>query len=226
MSAAREEQLRNSWEVNAQAWTSAVREKRIPSRNSGTDEAVFSALASMPKGWLLDLGCGEGWLSRAATEQGWRVVGIDASASLIARAREHKQAEYLVVAYDQLDTEPRLNISFDCIVCNFSMLSENVQPLLGNLRGLVSSKGSLILQTVHPWVASSAELYLDGWREERFQGWEGEFSAAMPWFFRTLESWFSELGTAGWVVTTLREPADRASGKPLSLLLVCEAASR
>jgi 2-polyprenyl-3-methyl-5-hydroxy-6-metoxy-1,4-benzoquinol methylase len=176
----------------------------------------------MPKGRLLDVGCGEGWLSRAAAEQGWSVCAVDASASLIARACEHHQAEYLVVDYDALDTEPRLNTEFDCIVCNFSILSEDIRTLLRNLRSLVRPNGFLVVQTVHPWVASGAEPYLDGWREERFEGWDGGFEAPMPWFFRTLESWFSELGAAGWVVTTLREPADRASGKPLSVLLVCE----
>src|SRR5688572_23899372 len=220
MSAAREEQLRSSWEVNAPAWTSAVRENRIASRNAGTNDAVLSVLASMPKGRLLDVGCGEGWLSRAATEQGWRVVGVDASAPLIDRAREHTNAEYLVLDYDQLEIRLRLKGPFDCIVCNYAILSEDIRPLLTSLRGLVSPKGSFVVQTVHPWVVSSDQPYIDGWREESFKGWEGEFKAAMPWFFRTLESWFAELNAAGWFVVSLREPADPASGKPLSLLLV------
>jgi 2-polyprenyl-3-methyl-5-hydroxy-6-metoxy-1,4-benzoquinol methylase len=220
MSAAREERLRNSWEVNAQAWTSVVRENRIASRNAGTNEAVLSILASMTKGRLLDVGCGEGWLSRAATEQGWRVVGVDASAPLIDRAREHVQAEYLVIDYDQLGDQLSRRSPFDCIVCNFAILSEDIQPLLTTLRTLLSPKGSLILQTVHPWIACGDQPYVEGWREESFQGWEGEFKVSMPWFFRTLESWFSELSRAGWVVSTLREPVDPVSGKPLSLLLV------
>jgi hypothetical protein len=105
-------------------------------------------------------------------------------------------------------------------VCNFAILSEDIRPLLTTLRRLLSPKGSFVLQTVHPWIACGDQPYAEGWREESFQGWEGEFKASMPWFFRTLESWFSELSSAGWLVSKLQEPFDPASGKPLSLLLV------
>jgi 2-polyprenyl-3-methyl-5-hydroxy-6-metoxy-1,4-benzoquinol methylase len=223
MTTGREEQLRQSWEANAQAWTSAVREHRIPSRNAGTDQAIVSILAALPKGRLLDIGCGEGWLSRAATDQGWQVVGVDASAGLIERAREHTGTEYYLLRYDDIKHEPSVRRPFDCIVCNFALLGEEIQPLLTSLRRLLTSHGSLVIQTVHPWTASGDQHYQDGWREETFEGWEGGFTAVMPWFFRTLASWFSELASAGFHVVKLQEPADRASGRPLSLLLVCTA---
>jgi 2-polyprenyl-3-methyl-5-hydroxy-6-metoxy-1,4-benzoquinol methylase len=159
-----EKQLRQSWEANAQAWTSAVRGHRIPSRNAGTDEAIVSTLPSMPKGTLLDIGCGEGWLSRAAAQRGWEAIGVDASAALIERAREHSGAEYHVIAYE--DIRHFVRGTFDCIVCNFSLLGEEIRPLLTSLRDLLSSDGSLVIQTVHPWTATNDQPYQDGWREE------------------------------------------------------------
>ena len=42
----------------------------------------------------------------------------------------------------------------------------------------------------------------------------------MPWFFRTLPRWVADLGEAGLVVESLREPPDPNTGRPLSLLVV------
>lgn len=218
----REERLRQSWEINADAWTSAVRERRIPSRNAGTDRAILSTLTALPKGELLDVGCGEGWLSREAAQQGWNVVGVDGSAALIERAREIPGAEYLVMDYREMARHAAFSRRFDSIVCNFSILEEDVKDLLAGFRDLLKPGGSLVIQTVHPWPACGDQPYRDGWREETFEGWDDGFTAAMPWFFRTLSSWFAELSAANFRVTALIEPVDSAAARPLSLILVCE----
>lgn len=212
--------LRVSWEQNADAWTASVRERLIPSRNAGTDEAIVSLLGSLPKGRLLDLGCGEGWLSRAAADQGWRVTGVDASESLILRARECAGAEYITVSYDELNHRPGFTGSFHVVVSNFSLLGEHVSSLLAAVHQMLAPGGMFVIQTVHPWVAASDGAYKDGWREETFDGWSKRFESAMPWYFRTLESWFLELKNAGFAVSELREPCSRESGLALSLLLV------
>src|SRR3954453_1866891 len=125
-----EANLQVSWERNADAWTASVREHLIPSRRAGTDEAVVSLLLSLPKGRLLDLGCGEGWLSRAATDQGWRVTGVDASEPLILRAREYAGAEYISLSYNDLNCRPEFADCFDVIVANFSLLGEDISSVL------------------------------------------------------------------------------------------------
>jgi len=221
-----ENRLRTSWDANARAWTSVVRESRIPSRNAGTNQAILSALPSLAKGRLLDVGCGEGWLARAATEQGWTTIGIDASAPLIERAREISDTPYFVIGYAQIAGHPSLAGGFECIVCNFSILGEDVKSLLTALRNLLRPDGALVIQTVHPWAACAERPYSNGWREETFQGWSGEFKEPMPWFFRTLQSWISELAGAGLEVLRLEEPVDPSSGRPLSLLMVCKAAGQ
>jgi 2-polyprenyl-3-methyl-5-hydroxy-6-metoxy-1,4-benzoquinol methylase len=219
-----EDRLRKSWEANAEAWTSAVRESRIPSRNAGTNQAILSVVASLSKGRLLDVGCGEGWLARAAMEQGWNVIGIDASAALIERAKQISDARYFVIDYAQLTTDPNLAGNFECIVCNFSILGEEVRSLLTALRDLLRPGGALVIQTVHPWAACGEQPYRNGWREETFQGWSGGFTEPMPWFFRTLQSWFSELAGANLEVLRLEEPADPVSGRPLSIVMICKPA--
>jgi 2-polyprenyl-3-methyl-5-hydroxy-6-metoxy-1,4-benzoquinol methylase len=213
-----DEKIRESWERNAEPWTAVVRKQQIPSRNAGTDQAIVGAIRELPKGTLLDVGCGEGWLCRAAVEDGWNVTGIDGSAALIERAREF-EGEYFVADYADL----QLDRTFDCIVCNYSILAERIDGLFRHLRSLLAPAGTLLIQTPHPWMACGDAPYADGWREETFQGWQQTFASAMPWYFRTLESWVRELNDAGLLMKEAREPLNPATGRPLSLLLVCAA---
>jgi 2-polyprenyl-3-methyl-5-hydroxy-6-metoxy-1,4-benzoquinol methylase len=62
------EQLRLSWQANADAWTTAVRGQRIESRRLVTDAAILQTILALALAPLriLDLGCGEGWLRRTA----------------------------------------------------------------------------------------------------------------------------------------------------------------
>jgi SAM-dependent methyltransferase len=216
-----ESRLRASWDANASAWTAAVRGGAIPSRRAGTDGAVLRALAPLPPGSILDVGCGEGWLARALAGRGHRVVGLDASAPLVESARAHGGGEFRVLSYDALAVEPTLAGPgpYDAVVCNFSLLGEELAPLLRALRGLLADGAPLVVQTVHPFTAGGQAPYRDGWREETFAGFGGSFGASMPWYFRTVGGWLRLFAESGLRVDAFEEPIDPATGRPLSLLL-------
>lgn len=233
-----ETRLRDSWVANADSWTRAVRDGRIPSRRAGTDAAVVALcaelLAARPGGTgagrprALDVGCGEGWLTRALAERGADALGIDASPPLIeaARAAGGEGAAYEVASYDDLVADAgRVAGPFDLVACNFALLGDPVAPLLAALRRRLSAGGALVVQTVHPWVAVGDGPYEGGWREERFAAFDEPFPSSMPWYFRTLGAWLAELAAAGLVVRRLDEPLHPETRRPLSLLLHCTAAA-
>jgi len=60
--AAPEQAIAESWTANADAWTTAVRDGLIPSREAGTNAAILAACLQHGAGPVLDVGCGEGWL--------------------------------------------------------------------------------------------------------------------------------------------------------------------
>jgi hypothetical protein len=47
-----------------------------------------------------------------------------------------------------------------------------------------------------------------------------QFTASMPYYFRTFSRWVEELSAAGFSVLRCREPLHPETGRPLSLLLV------
>lgn len=216
-------QQKASWVANATAWTTAVRGGQIASRRSGTDAAIVEACQAESEMRVLDVGCGEGWLARALAARGARVTGIDASAPLIVAARAAGGAAYDVVEYANLARDAALVPGpFDVIVCNFALLDKDLVPLLRGLSSRLASTGRLLIQTVHPFVAAGAEGYHDGWREERFSAFGDGFSAPMPWFYRTFESWQRALWESDVSIYRLREPRG-ADGVVLSLLFECHA---
>lgn len=215
------EHLQLSWSANAEAWTRAVREGRIESRRLVTDAAMLGAVLAWRPARVLDLGCGEGWLCRALADHGVETVGVDASAPLIEAARRAGgSGVYHRLGYDELAQQPeRLPGGFHVAACNFSLLGDELEPLLTALRRLLLPTGALVVQTVHPWTPGGGEPYLDGWRTETFTAFGADFRMPMPWYFRTLESWSAVLRRSGYQIASLQEPAHPETGDPLSLLI-------
>jgi len=214
-----ETRLERSWRTNAAAWSRAVREQRIASRRAGSDAAIVDAVLATQARRVLDLGCGEGWLARALAARGCEVVGVDGSPELIAAANELGGARFERASYAELAARAAGFGRFDAVACNFALLGADLGEPLRAAHALLHAAGCLLVQTVHPWTACGEEAYADGWRNETFAAFGGEFRAPMPWYFRTLGSWADAIGAAGFRVARWIEPLDRASGRPLSLLI-------
>jgi 2-polyprenyl-3-methyl-5-hydroxy-6-metoxy-1,4-benzoquinol methylase len=123
------------WQKNAGVWAAAVRTQAIESRRVITDEAILDAVLQVGGSRILDVGCGEGWLARRLAGSGRDVVGFDGSRELIDRAKSDGGAEFIHLDYDSFARTPRqVGHGFDAAVCNFSILSDDIRPLLGGIR--------------------------------------------------------------------------------------------
>ena len=214
--------LQDSWQHNAQAWIQAVRSGAIESRRQITDQAILLAVMGRQPRQVLDLGCGEGWLLRALAERGIDTVGVDGDARLVESARAAGSAPVHLATYDQLvEAQVDVGHGYEVVCANFALLHQDIIPLFCALHGLLASDGALIIQTLHPW-SMAAGSYQDGWREETFTGFAGQWTP-MPWYFRTLSSWLNALDMAGFRLSSLQEPQHPQNPVPQSLLMVAQA---
>jgi 2-polyprenyl-3-methyl-5-hydroxy-6-metoxy-1,4-benzoquinol methylase len=208
--------LSESWDRNAANWTRVVRGGLISSRKAGTDDAILGAIAELAPARLLDIGCGEGWLTRAVIARtGCAAVGIDGAADLIAAARAADPAgRYHVLDYDGLGACD-VGTDFDVAVFNYALFAADIAPLLRASASRLAPGGMIVIQTLHPGAGQA-----DGWRSEDFTAFDGAGWAPMPWYYRTLDSWRAVIAEAGLEVRDMREPT-KEDGRILSLLMIC-----
>ncbi len=117
-------------------------------------------LAQMPKGYLIDVGCGNGNTLKTAQQLGWRTLGIELDAHAVKAAR----AQGLLVIQGGYDELRSLAGQADCLMC--SHVLEHVQEPLEMLRLLLAAlkpRGVLLLSTPN---ASSylRDFYGENWR--------------------------------------------------------------
>ncbi|HEV7595739.1 MAG TPA: class I SAM-dependent methyltransferase [Gemmatimonadaceae bacterium] len=215
----------DSWTRNAAPWTDAVRENRIESRKLVTNRAIVDAVLERGPRKILDIGCGEGWLVRALAEHGITGIGVDVVPSLIEQAARAGGGDFRVASYEEI-ADGHLDVKVDAVVANFSLIGkESVEGVIRHAPELLERDGALIIQTLHPLVATGDQPYLDGWRQGSWAGFSSDFSDPAPWYFRTVETWKDLITECGFGSIEVREPLHPATGKPASIIFIASQTS-
>ena len=209
-----------SWRRNAAPWTTAVRTNQIASRTLVTNAAVVNAVLSRSPRTVLDIGCGEGWLSRALATHGISSIGVDVVPALIEQARSVGGGDFRVASYEEI-AAGALDVKVDVAVANFSLIGkESVEGVIARGPSVLTGRGSLVIQTLHPVAACGDEPYVDGWRRGSWAGFSDDFSDPAPWYFRTIESWVTLIGDSGFDLVELREPLHPETQRPASMIFI------
>lgn len=99
----------------------------------------------------LDVGCGTGRNTVKLVDAGARVTGIDASAGMLARARERVGDRATLRVHDLAEPLPFADASFDIVVC--TLVLEHAPSLfapLASLARVVRAGGALVVSDIHP----------------------------------------------------------------------------
>ena len=217
-----ESKIVDAWRKNASPWIRAVREGLIESRKLCTDQAIVDAVLRCAPRAVIDLGCGEGWLTHKLSDHGLHVLGIDTVQQFIEEAQRTGKGEFRILSFEEI-VDRKLDVTVDAIVCNFSLLGkESVDGVVRAASRLLNPRGVFIVQTLHPLIDCGDAPYLDGWREGTWAGFGNDFTDPAPWYFRTLESWIRLFLNGGFQLRELREPIHPKSGKPASVIFIAE----
>lgn len=119
-------------------------------------EAVVSLLGAQPGTKLLDLACGQGWLTIPLAQCGFHVTGFDLSAALLARAEQAANQAGVKIAWvcgDMRDLPREWNDCFEYVTLTlsefgcFSNESEN-QRVLDEVARVLKAEGRFLLDIV------------------------------------------------------------------------------
>jgi SAM-dependent methyltransferase len=211
--------LRDAWEGRAANWIRWAREPGHDSYWRFHREAFLSSLPA-PGRLTLDLGCGEGRLTRDLAALGHRVIGVDLSPAMLTAAREaDPTGEYVEADVARL---PFDDDAADLAVAFMTLM--DMDDMSGAMREIarVLEPGALLLATVvHPLNSASlprgddseAGLVIRSYREQRryADGLERDgLEMTFESMHYSLEDYWRAIRDAGFVVEDLRELYDDA----------------
>ncbi len=203
------------WSRIAAEWTAWA---RAPNHDAfWAYRAALLAFIGQGAGEALDVGCGEGRISRVLKDCGYRVTAVDPVEQLVSAAEQAGSADaYKIAAAADLPFE---NCSFDLAVAyNVLMDVEDIPAAVKEIRRVLRPPGTLVVSIVHPFsdrgrfAGPEADapfvLQRSYFGRERFEGIEARDGLQMYFagWSQPLESYMAALECAGLAVTSLREP--------------------
>lgn len=116
-----------------------------------------SLLPDLHGAHVLDLGCGFGWFSRWAGQNGAaKVVGIDISENMLARAKRETQdakISYIRADLEDIKLETKAyHLVYSSLVFHYIV---NIQSLVENIYASLKPGGSLVCSIEHPIYTAS-----------------------------------------------------------------------
>jgi 2-polyprenyl-3-methyl-5-hydroxy-6-metoxy-1,4-benzoquinol methylase len=213
-----------SWKENAGNWIATIDNSEIESRRLCTNNAILETILAYSCTTLLDIGCGEGWLTRALRKNGRQSYGVDVVPAFIQHAIEKEGPYYQLHSYEDLSAGVTLPLAaFDAIVINFALIDkEDTESLVKALHKYLVTEGKVFIQTLH----SSAvdEGTTSGWKEGSWIGMKRDFTSPYQWYYRTMEDWIMLFRNAGLTIVEIKEPVHPQTKRPLSTIFVLQKA--
>lgn len=151
------------WERHAKWWQERYTNGADPEYSEYVLPMVRQRLGTAHR--VLDVGSGEGQVTRCIASLGADAVGIDPSASQVTAARKRGGATHYLRA--RAEHLPFLDATFDGIVVSMSLEHvEPFEPAVAEIARVLGPHGRLLLVLVHPLLQSPGS----GWVEDAETG--------------------------------------------------------
>lgn len=217
------------WEHIAAWWDAKQGDDGDPWHRMLIDPVVFRLLGPVSGQAVLDLACGNGYIARRLARQGAKVTGVDASAPIIARARQRGEQAGISITYyvgDAAHLDMLADETFDIAVCNMGLMDiADGEGAIHEVARVLKPSGRCVASICHPcfdtgnasgWAVERMGLTTTVWRKvsryrEVRQDWCWRRTAPDTiWqtklYHRPLSWYFRAFRAAGLALVALEEP--------------------
>lgn len=219
----------SGWEQMADWWDEKLGDEGDLWHRALIDPPLLRLVGDVKGLHMLDLACGNGYLSRRFARQGARVTGVDANAPLVERDRAREAQEPLGITYYTSDAAS-LNMledgAFDLVICNMALMDiEDAAGAIQEVARVLRPGGRFVASLSHPcfdkantsgWAIEQIYPVTTIWR--KMSQYRAITTGEMPWkieqgqivythaYHRPLSWYFRTLRSSGMVVAALEEP--------------------
>jgi SAM-dependent methyltransferase len=178
---------------------------------------ALKAFIGQGSGPALDVGCGEGRVSRLLKSLGYHVTASDTVAAMLDAASNARSADEYVLA--DAAALPFKDAQFDLVIAyNMLMDVENVPAVVAEIRRVMHPRARLVISIVHPFrdrgrfadSSPEAPFVMNGsyFGRERFEDMIERDGLTMHFggWSQPLQDYAAALERAGLAVTAMREP--------------------
>jgi trans-aconitate methyltransferase len=154
---------------------------------------VLQLLAPERHERILDVGCGDGVLTKKIADRGCEVIGVDSSEAMIKAARALGLQAFVLSAYE-LDFASEFDAAFSNAALHWMKDPDRV---IQKVSRALRPKGRFVGEMGgHGCVKTVHQVLID---ELNRRGYDG--LAASPWYFPTVEDYAMRLAAAGFEVS-------------------------
>ena len=155
------------------------------------DPTLFRILGSVQGHDVLDLACGNGYISRKMAREGARVTGVDASEPVIELARMRERQASLGIKYNVCDAaalSPLTEGSFDAAVCNMALMDiPRAKEAVSEVSRVLRPGGRFVFSISHPCFDIPNA---SGWALERMGGGRVTLWRKVSRYREVFSDWF------------------------------------
>ncbi len=217
-----------SWDEVAKDYHKTVGETGDSYHRTYVNPIIFDIIGDIRGLSVLDLACGQGYLSRILARKGAKVVGIDISEKMLEIARASEESESLDVTYICCNSGEMTEIadaSMDFIVSTFGFHDiKEIDSTIEECSRVLTRGGKLVFAIPHPFTYARREEDDEGYflkmthymsvREIPHPKYK---ETAVVAHHRPLSYYFERLFAVGFQMTAFREvTAELSRGRPIS----------
>jgi ubiquinone/menaquinone biosynthesis C-methylase UbiE len=156
-----------SWDEVAEDYHKTVGDTGDSYHRNYVNPIIFDILGDVEDLSILDLACGQGYLSRILARKGAKVVGVDLSEKMLEIAQDSEVSEPLGVKYIQCnsgDMRDVVDSSMDCVVSAFGFHDiKEIESTITECSRVLKDGGNLVFAIPHPLTYARRDQDEDGY---------------------------------------------------------------